>query len=342
MVTKHRGRLREPALALLVALAAVVLITVNPLVARPAEAAPAGEGGTAELKAALDQASRGYVEAKSALERSQQRQTDLVARIADVEARLTTLGASAEDIAVAAYRTGSLASISALMDSGSPDLFLDRVTALNVVSLRNDRALRELGQLRKQLASDRTAVEQEIGNQQRQLTEMANRKQQAERALTAAGGGGAVAGPGGGSATATPAPRRSDGSWPSESCSADDPTTSGCLTPRTLHAMQQAKAAGFTHYVACFRTGDDGEHPKGRACDFAAAAGSFGGVATGADRTYGNNLAAYFIANADRLAVLYVIWFRQIWLPSSGWRAYSGGNGDPSSDHTNHVHLSVI
>ena len=39
--------------------------------------------------------------------------------------------------------------------------------------------------------------------------------------------------------------------------------------------------------------------------------------------------------------MLYVIWYRQIWLPSSGWKSYSGGNGDPSSDHTNHVHLSV-
>ena len=46
-------------------------------------------------------------------------------------------------------------------------------------------------------------------------------------------------------------------------------------------------------------------------------------------------------SSANPLAVLYVIWFKQIWLPSSGWKAYSGGNGDPSSDHTNHVHLSV-
>jgi hypothetical protein len=28
-------------------------------------------------------------------------------------------------------------------------------------------------------------------------------------------------------------------------------------------------------------------------------------------------------------------------MPGNGWSSYSGGNGDPSSDHTNHVHLSV-
>jgi hypothetical protein len=121
----------------------------------------------------------------------------------------------------------------------------------------------------------------------------------------------------------------------------NDPTTNGCITPRMLHAMQQAQAAGFTHYVSCYRPSGSGEHPKGRACDFAADKNGFGGVATGASKDYGTRLANYFINNSDGLGVLYVIWFRRIWLPSSGWKAYSGGNGDPSSDHTNHVHLSV-
>ena len=106
--------------------------------------------------------------------------------------------------------------------------------------------------------------------------------------------------------------------------------------------MQQAQAAGFTRHVACFRTGDRFEHPKGRACDFAAQKNGFGGVAAGDDRIYGNNLAAYFVRNADALGVLYVIWFKQVWMPSTGWRAYSAAGGDPSSDHTNHVHVSLI
>ena len=75
--------------------------------------------------------------------------------------------------------------------------------------------------------------------------------------------------------------------------------------------------------------------------DFAAQRDGFGGAASGGDKTYGDNLSSYFIGNADRLGVLYVIWYRQIWLPSSGWMSYSGAYGDPSSDHTNHVHLSV-
>jgi hypothetical protein len=39
--------------------------------------------------------------------------------------------------------------------------------------------------------------------------------------------------------------------------------------------------------------------------------------------------------------VMYVIWYRQIWLPNTGWRKYSA-TGDPAAVHTNHVHLSVL
>ena len=42
---------------------------------------------------------------------------------------------------------------------------------------------------------------------------------------------------------------------------------------------------------------------------------------------------------ASLLATVCGVWLG--WLPSSGWRAYRSARGDPSSDHTNHVHLSV-
>jgi hypothetical protein len=52
-------------------------------------------------------------------------------------------------------------------------------------------------------------------------------------------------------------------------------------------------------------------------------------------------LAAFFVRNAERLGVLYVIWFKQIWTPAAGWHRYGRAGGDPSSDHTNHVHVSL-
>ncbi|MBT8227863.1 MAG: hypothetical protein HKP61_12945 [Dactylosporangium sp.] len=332
--------------AWLVAFAVTLCTVLGPGASAPAAAAPGdageGEGSIAQLRAKLDTASREYLDAKAALEHSQQRQAELTGSLTAVEAQLAELSTVVSDIAVAAYRSGGLTTISTLIDSGSPNGFLDRVMALSGATVHNDRLLRDLTAMRQQLSAGRTAVDQEVASQQQHLTAMATAKQTAERELKAAGQGQQTAGPGGASsASATPSPRRANGSWPRERCSVNDPTTSGCITPRTLHALRQAQAAGFTRTASCYRSGGSGEHPKGRACDFASAQGSFGGVATGQDRVYGNNLAAFYVRNAKGLAVLYVIWFKQVWLPSSGWRSYSGGHGDPSSDHTNHVHVSI-
>ena len=307
-------------------------------------AAPGGgtdpEGGSPALHEQLDAASKGYLDAKAALDTSIKRKQELDAHLKTIEAELGVRAETVGQLVGVAYRTGRLGPMSALLDS-SRDGFLDRAAALDAVAANEDHQLRALIQTRDQETRAKAAIDQEIREQQKQLAVMEVRKKQAERALAVAGSGRSSAGvTGSNTSTASAAPRNSDGSWPRESCSVNDPTTSGCITPRTLHALNQAKAAGFTRYVSCYRSGSSGEHPQGRACDFAAQANGFGGVATGGDRTYGNNLAAYFVRNSSRLAVLYVIWYRQIWLPGSGWRSYSGG-GDPSSDHTNHVHLSV-
>ncbi|MEV1145369.1 hypothetical protein [Micromonospora sp. NPDC049799] len=304
------------------------------------------EGGTPALRAQLEAASKGYLDAKRALDTSLRRQQQLAAEVKKNETELAERSQQVGELAGLAYRTGRLSAASALLNSSSPDGFMDRAAALDQVAANEDRALRRLQEARDKAAQAKLAVEVEIREQTKQQTVMAKRKQQAEKALTVANERASSPPSSSGSrtasATAKPAPRNPDGSWPTESCSVNDPTPAdGCITPRTLHALNQAKAANFTRYVSCYRPGGSGEHPKGRACDFAAQQDGFGGDASGGDRTYGNNLAAFYVNNADRLAVLYVIWYRQIWLPSSGWKSYSGANGDPSSDHTNHVHLSV-
>lgn len=336
---------RRPALIVALLAAALALTGFGvPRFAAPTD----DEGGTASLREQLDAASRGYLDAAAALAHSQKRQQELTAQLGGLEDELSSRTETVGEMATVAYQTGRLSALSALLSSESPDGLLDRAVALNVVAAGENTVLRQLAETRDRATQAKAAVDNEVRQQQVQLGVMAQRKKQAEDALAAAARAAAASqaqanqddGSPASSALAKPAPRNPDGSWPVESCSLDDPTTSGCITPRTLHALNQAKAAGFTRYVACFRPGDSGEHPKGRACDFAAQPDGFGGAATGGDLTYGNNLAAYFVANADRLGVLYVIWYRRIWLPSSGWRAYSG-SGSPSAEHTNHVHLSV-
>ena len=142
--------------------------------------------------------------------------------------------------------------------------------------------------------------------------------------------------------SAAPASRNLDGSWPKETCSIrPDPTTgSGCITPRLLHLVQQATAAGFGE-PDCYRIDDHGEHPRGRACDWMMTPG---GEATGSQKARGDAMATWAVGNADRLGITYVIWFRMIWTNDErGWHAYNNpfGGNDPSGWHTNHVHISA-
>jgi hypothetical protein len=332
----------------------------------PAQAAPGDEpdeGIEAELHRRLEEASRGYLDARTTLEASRQRQGDLTRKLGAAEARVAAATPKANEVLAAAYRTGGpVRTASVLLASESAAGFVDRAASLRVVAVRTERQLRELVALRGQLAAAKKALDAEVKLQEQQLAVMAKRKSDAERALEEYGAGQPEPGPSappappGAGRPAPPAPappppppppgpppvQPAPGNGGAERCSVKDPTTKGCLTPRTLHALKQTQAAGFTRFVSCYRSfNDGGEHPLGRACDWSASQRGFGGVATGGDRAYGDRLANFYVNNSRPLAVLYVIWFKQIWLPSSGWRAYKRGRGDPSSDHTNHVHLSV-
>jgi hypothetical protein len=328
----------QPVLAMFIALAVL-------LVAAPAaHAEPDEEGGTKSLRTALESAAKGHIEAKNKLENSKKRQKQLTATLAEAKQKAATLESRVGEVANRAYRQGRFNTMTLLLNSSSPDEFMERALRLDQMAQVDGKVLTGYQEAVVTTAQAKKAIDLEIKEQQKQVTVMAKKKQQAEQALAIAGGGAARSGfINANSPLAKPAPRNSDGSWPNESCSVNDPSAgNGCITPRTLNAYQQARAAGFKRYTACFSQRSSGEHPKGRACDFSAASNGFQNVnASGGDRTYGDNLAAYLVKNASRLGVLYVIWYRQIWQPGLGWKSYSGSGG-PNATHTNHVHLSVI
>ncbi|WP_089155318.1 coiled-coil domain-containing protein [Micromonospora sp. NBS 11-29] len=336
-------RVRRSLLALLTATA--VLLGAGLAAAGPAAAAPSpnadDEGGSKQLRAALEAAAKGHIDAKNKLDNSKRRQAALAAQLKDIEVRLVGLTAEAGEVAVQSYQQGRLTPASMLLASSGPDDFLHRAVELDMLAQRNSKRLGDLAAAKAEAAESKLAIDAEVREQQKQVTVLARKKKDAEVALAKVSSG-AGAGFGGSSSSAKPAPRNSDGSWPSESCSVSDPTPAdGCITPRTLHMLQQAKAAGYKRYASCHRSGGGGEHPKGRACDFAAATDGFEDrTATGGDKSYGDSLANWAKNNANRLGIMYVIWYRQIWMPNTGWRAYSGG-GSPAADHTNHVHISM-
>jgi hypothetical protein len=299
------------------------------------------EGGSASLTAALDQASSGFVTAKAALETSQRRQAQLAVQMKATEARIGTLQSEVDKMAAGAYR-GGRPSLITTEPAGTPlGDFLGRASLLDQVSWQNGQKLRALAKSRSDLQAQQRQNDTEVKTQAAKQAEMARRKGDAEKALGLTGSGNTAIVPASAARAARAAPRAADGSWPRERCSLKDPTSGLCITPRMYHAYLEARAAGFQRFTHCNRPASFGEHPLGRACDFSVTATGFGGIASGAAKTYGDRLASFFIANADRLGVLYVIWFRRIWMPSTGWQPYSSG-ADPSASHRNHVHLSVL
>jgi len=326
--------LLRPRSALVVTLVAVALGLAAPQ--PPAHADP--DGSNASLTDKLGAAAKGYNEAKALLDTSKVKQAGLDKKTKELEKQVAALSTEVSRLAAAQYRGSTLSTTMAIIDSPTPHELLQGAATVMYLNKRDDDQLRKLAAAKSELSQQKSKVDAEVKTQQEQLVVLEQKKAEAEKALATVGGNNA-SGFAAGAAVAEPVPRNPNGSLPPEGCSVPDPTTSGCLSPRTLHALQQAQKNGFNRFVACFRGGTFGEHPQGKACDYAAQTSGFGGVATGGDKLYGDKLAGFFQANAQRLGVLYIIWFNQIWMASTGWRSYNG-DGTPSGNHTNHVHLS--
>ena len=81
------------------------------------------------------------------------------------------------------------------------------------------------------------------------------------------------------------------------------------------------------------------DHYTGRAVDL-----MIDDWATPAGVTFGDRVASYFIANARRFGVTYIIWRARIWTTERPyWRTYShpSGGTSPTLLHLDHLHVSV-
>ncbi len=130
----------------------------------------------------------------------------------------------------------------------------------------------------------------------------------------------------------------------------DDPTTDGQITERTASVLAQVQKNFPDSRWACWspRTGQQSEHPLGRACD-GTFGNSIGTAATGPALDFGWKVCNWLKANAETLGVEYLIWQGHIWSVarnSEGWRPYDGGGmHDPNSvtgGHYDHLHFTVV
>lgn len=318
-----------------------MLVFVVLLIA-PASQSEAQEEGDDSVSEGLSGAIEDYLNAQDELNALEQEQEDLVAELSDSEAEIEELNAELAEYVARAYASSDLQSTSALLASEDPGAMIDALGTLQFLGQSRAERLNDLVDRLAEIEATQQTLDDNIAEQEQATEDMEAARDEAAHELAASGGDSAAGPTSSDARAADPAPRNPDGSLPYESCSEDDPSPAdGCVTPRTLHSLEQAQFAGFTRYVNCYRPTGSGEHPKGRACDYSSESGGFGGAAGGEDYDYGQNLAAWFTENADALGVQYVIWYRQIWFPGSGWKSYGGAYGDPSSDHTNHVHVSI-
>ena len=335
---------------LTVALAPLVAAAFLAAPAAPASAGPGdpppssaqpNENGD-EIDPTLDQvmesSNRKYVQAKTLVAKSTKTQKDLAVKINIAEAKRDALLPEVNAIAAQQYRIGHLGATSFLLGSTDSNDFLAKAVSLEEINSLHDRKLHELNAAIDEVDAKKAALDAEVKAQQTNLVAMKKQKDAADKALNLIGGQGLTAGfVDAKSRVAAPAPRNADGGFSPEKCTVDDPTTSGCITARTMHMYQEVKKAGFDRFVGCHRNGGPFEHPKGRACDWSLQKSGFSEAHTADMKRYGNDLMAFLVRNADRLGIYYVIWYAQIWFPATGWHAYHG-----VSNHKDHVHVSLL
>ncbi|WP_240197491.1 coiled-coil domain-containing protein [Nonomuraea lactucae] len=133
-----------------------------------------------------------------------------------------------------------------------------------------------------------------------------------------------------------PGVRRSDGTWVPQL-----PEGSDHITPR-MRLVKSLVAERFDvpYGIGCYRAiQDGGEHPLGRACDFMLSRG--GAMPSAAEVRRGDEIAAWAIKNAKRLAIMYIIYRQRIWHARTGtWRVMSD-RGGATANHYDHPHISV-
>ena len=121
------------------------------------------------------------------------------------------------------------------------------------------------------------------------------------------------------------------------------PTIGDHVTARMREVRDEVdRRFGPFSAIGCYRPGNDGEHPLGRACDFMLSSGGVMPAASSIQKGY--DIAAWAQANASRLGIMYIIYRQRIWdvrMASSGWVPMEN-RGSITANHYDHVHISVF
>lgn len=210
-----RSALPHPVVRLLVVACSLFLVvTIAPATALADPPAPANASDAARLVAELGRDLEVLQEeqntAQVTLDQHIAESAEATVALGEVNKRLTELNGRLRGVARSAFSGNQLSGLSAILASGSPQEFLDRVNTLEYMSGRDGALLDEATLVRAEATSLNEAADAAVNAAQAAVTEMAARRAELEAQiqsyqqlfdqLSAEERGSLVGGPGGGQA----------------------------------------------------------------------------------------------------------------------------------------------
>jgi cell wall-associated NlpC family hydrolase len=124
----------------------------------------------------LDATSEKYNTAKITLARRQREAAAARAEVARVNARLRTLEGEVKTIAVSSYQSGQLGAFSSFVGSKSPQAFLDKLSALDMISHKQASVLRSLSAAKVQAQKAQQAAARAVTAARKTTAELKSTK----------------------------------------------------------------------------------------------------------------------------------------------------------------------
>jgi len=158
------------------------LLAVPPAAADPTSAE--AQRQVEELQRKMAVATEQYNEARIALRASTARQAVMVARSRTLRTQVERYAHDVHRFAASAYRGGRIGAFTALLESGSPQTFLDQLATLDHLTRSHRVELDRLVEARRTLAAQQVAVDAEVATQRTQQKVLAGQKAVIERDLS--------------------------------------------------------------------------------------------------------------------------------------------------------------
>jgi hypothetical protein len=265
----------------------------------------------AQLEARAAELSRQYRGRLETLSGAQSAAKAAAAQVRLLDGQLAAAHRKLARLAAASYMGSAPDQALAVFGGGDPQQVLGRSAITEYLAQQRDAREQQLQQLTVAAARAQEAAQAKVAGLRRMMATLVGQQQRIKRLLA--------------------------------QFKPQSPTIGDSITPRMREVRDEVdRRFGPFSAIGCYRAGNDGEHPLGRACDFMLSSG--GVIPAAAAIQKGFDIAAWAQANASRLGIMYIIYRQRIWdvrMASSGWVPMED-RGSITANHYDHVHISVF